>query len=554
MDTRDVIVVGSGGAGMTAALVAAKAGLDVLLVEKAAYFGGTTAWSGGGVWVPGNQLAKDAGLEDSADAAGRYVRELVGPTLRIDLLEAFLDAAPKMADFLQKNTAAQFELMRGFPDWRLEIEGSCRDGRLLGPLEYDGRELGERFAQLRPPLAEFNAPGGMMFALKDLGHIANATKSFKSFSHLSGLVFRYLLDRLQFPRGARLTMGNALVARLLRSALDAGVELWRSAAVVELQREHGRVSGVIVERDGLRIPISAKRGVVLAAGGFSADAEFRARHIPFAEHHVSLAAEGSTADGLRLALGVGGLMEENNLSNAGWVVMSLAEDGHGRQRKFPHLFMDRGKPGCIAVNHRGERFGNEAAMNLVEAMHASNSVPAHLICDRRFIKKYGLGLVRPGGFGLSTHLKLGYIKSAPSLAALAALIGADAAGLEAQVARANGHAAAGRDEDFGRGATPTDFAMGDRAHTPNPCLGPIETPPFYAVKIFPGDSTTTLGLRVDSKARVLGAGGHPILGLYAVGVDANSLWRGRAPANGANNTLSLTFGYIAGRSLGGANA
>lgn len=551
LDT-DVVVVGSGGAGLTAATVAALRGLRVVLVEKTAWFGGTTALSGGGIWVPGNALATRAGLAEAPGDAARYAREVVGPTLRGDLLDAFLAAAPRMVDCLQARTAVRFVLQRGFPDWHPGAGGFSPEGRLLVPQEYDGRELGRHFALLRPPLAEFNAPGGMMIGLGDMAHAANAAASLKSFLHMARLGARHAADRLRWPRGTRLTMGNALAARLLRSALDAGVTLWREAPMQRLLFEHGRAAGVVVRRNGAEATLRVCRGVVLASGGFSANEAMRRRHIPFADEHVSLVPEGNTGDGLAAAMAAGAGFDGGNLSNAGWVVVSVLRRPDGTVAKFPHLFLDRGKPGCIAVNRRGVRFGNESATNLVAPMHASGSVPAFLVCDHAFIRRYGLGLVRPGGWGLRRLTAAGYVIEAPTVEALAQRIGAPPAALAATVERFNAQAAVGIDDDFGRGADRADLALGDAAHWPNPCLGPLRTPPFHAVRIHPGDSTTTLGLRVDAEARVLDARDAPIPGLHAVGLDMNSLWRGRAPGNGANNTLGLTFGFIAANALADA--
>ncbi len=549
INETDVIVVGSGGAGLTAATVAARLGLQVLLVEKTGFFGGTTALSGGGIWVPGSALAAQAGIHEETGMASRYVHEVVGETLRSDLLDAFLDEAPRMVDFLQQYTAAQFLVQRGFADWHPAATGFSRDGRLLCPLEYDGRELGEHFSSLRWPLSEFNAPGGLMIGLGDMGHAANMTRSFASFKHMAKLALGYGVARLRYPRGTRLTMGNALAARLLRSAIDAGATLWRNTPMQRLLFERGRVSGVVVERDGQPLTVKARRGVVLASGGFSANAQMRRQYIPFADQHVSLVPEGNTGDGLNRALELGAQFDGVNLSNAGWVVVSVLREANGVLRKFPHLFLDRGKPGCIAVNARGQRFGNESTTNLVEPMHRSGSVPAHLICDDAFIHRYGLGLVRPGGWGLRRLVAAGYVIKADTLAALAERIGAPPAALTATVQRFNAQAISGVDDDFGRGKEKADHFMGDPTHQPNPCLGEIQRGPFYAVQIFPGDSTTTVGLRVDASARVLDEQDAPIPGLHAIGLDMNSLWRGRAPGNGANNTLGLTFGYIAARAL-----
>lgn len=558
MIEKDVIVVGSGGAGLTAALVAAHSGLDVLLLEKTRYFGGTTALSGGGIWVPCSPQARREGCKDSIEEAAGYVKEVVGESLRDDLLDRFLHNAPEMVRFLEETSAVKFALQAGFADWHPGAKGFKESGRLLSPLVFDGRTLGRRFQQLRPPLTEFNAPGGCMIGIGDMPHIANARRSLRSFMHIVKLLARFAVDRLRYSRGTRLTMGNALAASLLKSCVDAGVELWSEAAMGELVTEPSgespSVKGLTVIRGGETIQLRARRAVILASGGFSANEDMRRQFIPYADQHVSIVPEGNTGDGIARSLELGASFDGENISNAGWVVVSVHRSPEGELRKFPHLFMDRGKPGCITVNEAGQRFGNESVTNFVDAMHRSGSVPAYLICDHRFIKKYGLGLVRPGGIGLRRFLAEGYLQTGSTLEQLAENIGVAADKLVRTVERVNGFAERGRDEDFQRGENPSDFGFGDLAHTPNPCLGKIEQGPFYAVKVYPGDSTTTVGLRVDCEARVLGKGDRPISGLYAVGLDMNSLWRGKAPGNGANNTLGLTFGYIAARSAAASPA
>lgn len=546
----DVLVVGSGGAGLTAALVTAKQGLRVTLIEKTDLFGGTTAWSGGGIWAPCNSLARSEGVADSPELALSYLKQSIGPTIREDLAASYIENAPKMVDYLQAHTDVQFKLQSGFPDWYQEVPGALEGGRLLTPTNFNGLELGDYFDQLRPPLREFNAPGGVMIGLEDMPHIANVRRSLKSFRYIVGIIGRFLWDRLRHGRGTRLTMGNALVARLLKSCVTAGVTLKRNCAMERLLIENGAVRGAItVDSHSRNVEISCTRGVVLASGGFSANKQMREKFFPYADQHISLVNEGNTGDGINAALKLGASFDGENHSNAGWVVISKLEQPGGHTIKFPHLFMDRGKPGCIAVNAQGKRFGNEATTNLVEPMHRTGSVPAHLICDSSFIKKYGLGLVKPGGIGLKKLLGKGYILSAPTITELASIIEADAANLEATVSRFNSQAELGVDEDFGRGAEKENYDLGDMNHKPNPCLGPIENAPFYAVKIYPGNSTTTVGLRIDGEARVVATDNSPICGLYAAGLDMNSLWRGKAPGHGSNNGLSLTFGYIAGMSL-----
>lgn len=555
-DEFDVVVIGSGGGGLSAAVTAAKRGLDVLVVEKTEYFGGATALSGGGTWIPANSLAREQGISDSIDEARSYVEKVVGPNVRKDVLDAFLENAPAMLDFMRGNTEVDFWVAPFSPDYHPDEPGAAMDGRLLTPTAYDGKKLGQYFERLRPPLPEFNAPGGMMIDLPDMPHVLAPTGSFESAVHVARMIARTARDRLSgHSRGTRLTMGNALAGRLLRSALDAGVVLWSNTPMLRFERDGiGRISAVNVEREGRPCSIRVRRGAVLAAGGFSQNPEMRKQHIPYAEHHISLMPPGNTGDGIRAAVEAGAAMDEGNIQNAAWTVISLYPQRDGGMRRWPHLFLDRPKPGYIIVNSKGERFGDEASLNFVEAMHRDGAVPAHLVCDAAAIRKYGLGAVLPGGLRLKRMVKAGYVIAAPTLRALADRIGCDPDGLERTVARNNEYAQTGIDTDFGKGGNAFDRSIGDPAQTPNPCLGPIGIPPFYAVKVNPGDATTTLGLKVDARARVLDAEGNPVPGLYACGLDMNSLWRGVPPANGANNTLSLTFGFIAGRDLAGANA
>ncbi len=548
---KDVIIAGSGAAGLTAAVVAALGGLDVLLAEKTSFIGGASAFSGGGCWVPGSHLMAEAGFQDSKQDAVRYVQAIVGNWLKPEMLDAYLENAPRMLEFMLKETAVDYMIQPYSPDYQPEKSGARLDGRLLSPVPYDGRLLGEYFSLVRPPLAEFNAPGGMMLSLSDAPHALGMTKSFSSFLYMSRLLGGYAVQRLRYSRGTRLTMGNALVARLLRSALDAKVTIWINSPLRKLIVEDGRVAGAEVQsRGGLR-RVKARRGVVLATGGFSASAEWRAKYIPFPDMHQSLMPEGNTGDGLAMAVEAGGVLEPKNANNSIGTPISLLRKPDGTTVKFPHLYLDRPKPGCIAVDRQGRRFGNEASLDFVESMQNARAVPAWLICDHAFVRKYGLGLVYPGGFGLKRMLKAGYIRQASTMRELAKVLAIDADGLERSVSQANDYARTGDDPDFRKGASAFDRSMGDPMHNPNPCLGPISRAPFYAVEIFPGDATTTIGLRVTPHAEVLDKDDRAIPGLYANGLDMNSIWSGRPPANGVNIGLGMTFGYVIGRRLAG---
>lgn len=540
----DVVVVGSGGAGLSTALVSAQKGLSVLVVEKTQYFGGTTAISGGGIWVPGNHLALEAGLKDSPEDGFSYIEGLVEDRLRADILRTYVDNAHEMVRYMHDNTDVRFSLHDDQPDYYLDLPGAKTDGRVLDPVDFDGRQAPEDLVAIRPPLKEFNAPMGFMVGFPDIPHLMNAKKSIKSLFHVLKMVGRYVKDRISYPRGTHLTMGNALIARLMYSAQKAGVELQNNTAMTDLLTEDGKVVGVELEHNGVKTKVTAKKAVVLASGGFSQNEEMRKKFIPYPESHVSFLPEGNTGDGIAAAEKVGGGLEEGNYHNAAWAVLSVLKEPNGNVRKQPHVMLDRTKPGCIAVNDKGERFVNECAANFVEAMHDTASVPAHLVCDHKFIKKYGLGLVMPGGMGLGKMIKAGYVITAPTVEGLAEKIGADKNGLLETVKKHNTYAEQGKDPDFGKGDTEADTCWGDLEHSPNPCLGPIATGPYYAVKIFPGDGSTTLGLKVSDSAEVLDAEGNPVGGLYACGLDMNVLWRGREPSHGSYNGLSLTFGYV----------
>jgi succinate dehydrogenase/fumarate reductase flavoprotein subunit len=545
----DAIIVGSGAAGLTAAVSAAKRGLKVLVIEKTHWFGGTTAISGGGIWIPGNHFAAEAGIADSTDAARSYIHALVGDKLHGEVLNAYLQAGPEMLRFLEKNSDVQFALADHSPDWHQDIVGASKDGRLLRPLEYDAKKLKGWFAELRSPRAEFNAPGGFMIDLPDLPHLDNAKSSFKSFLYMAKLGLRFGWDKLRGqPRGTRLTMGNALAARLLKSAVDAGVTLRRDTAVTEIFSDAEGVTGLRVEGNGQFATLRARRGIVLATGGFSANEQLRRAYMPFPDQHISIMAGCNTGDGMNMGLDAGGSLDDENYANGVWSVVSTLKKEDGSTAIYAHL-IDMSKPGCIAVNKQGQRFGNEASQVFVEFMHNTGSVPAHIVADARFVKAYGLGMVFPGGMGLKKLLKAGYVVEAPTLAELATKIGVDPAGLVATAARMNEFAKTGKDLDFQKGDVALDRDMGDPKSGPNPCLGTVEKGPFYAVQIFPGDGSTTVGLRIDGMTRVLGRDGQPVKGLYAAGLDANSIWRGKAPAHGCNVGPAMTLGYIAGRSL-----
>jgi succinate dehydrogenase/fumarate reductase flavoprotein subunit len=545
----DVVVMGSGAAGLTAALVAAKAGNKVAVLEKAPHFGGTTAISGGGIWVPGSPQAKAAGVKDSVEVARDYVLGVVGNRAERALIEAYLNTGPEMVKWLAHNSHVEFLISPPSSDWYPEIPGAVDFGRLLAPTEYDGKKLGKNFDRLQKPRQEFNAPGGMMIDLFDLAYIARLPSP-GALWYMAKIALRFALDKKKLGRGSRLTMGNALVGRLLHSALDAGVDLYEATPVESLITVDGKVTGVRATVQGKSTEISAAKGVVLASGGFSANAEMRKAYIPFADQHVSILPYENTGDGIIVATASGAAMGAENHVNAVWAVVSKRTREDGYVERYAHL-IDMSKPGCIAVNKAGQRFGNEASVHFVEAMQATGTVPAHIIASAKSVKKYGMGLVLPGGGRMKEMLACGYMKTANTLAELATKIGVDAAGLLATAAKVNADATTGKDTQFGKGDTQIDIEIGDPKHKPNACFGRLGDGPYYAIEIFPGDGSTTVGVKIDEQCRVIGKDGMPIAGLWAAGLDANSIWQGKSPAHGCNVGPAMVTGYIAGKSMAG---
>lgn len=555
MIETDLLVVGSGAAGFSAALTASHAGLEVLMVEKEKQFGGTTAYSAGVIWIPGNRHGKALGIPDSKEQALTYLQHEAGNRLNLELANAFLDNCNPAVEFIENNTHVRYEAVPIWADYHPTKPGAAQGGRSLLPLPFDGRRLGRRFAELRAPLRTMMAFGGMMLGRNDLPHVFRMTRSAKSALHVAGMTARYAFDRLNHDRGTRLTNGNALIAALALSAEERGIDLWLGSPVVELMQRDGAVVGAIVQRNGERQEIRARRGVVLACGGFPADDELKRRyygHVRDGHKHRSAPPPGNRGDGIRLGQAAGGAIAEDVAFAAAWVPVSLVPQPDGSTLPFPH-FYERGKPGYIAVDACGRRFTNESASYhdfvpaMVDACRGRDETSCWLLCDHRAIRRYGMGAIGPAPLPLGPHLRNGYLVKAPSWTELAGRIGLDAASLKATIERFNANASRGEDPDFGKGTDAYHRFNGDPTHKPNPCLAPLVQPPFYAMKMIPGDIGTFLGLRVDGQARVLDLAGAPIRGLYAAGNDMTSVMGGTYPGAGITIGPALTFGYIAAR-------
>ena len=557
----DVLVVGSGAGGLSAAVTARKLGLDVVVAEKEALFGGATARSGGWLWIPCNPPARREGVPDTPEAARRYLQHEAGNHFDAPRVDAFLENGPRMVAFFEQETSLQFQLGPQFSDYHPDAPGGTPGGRSIVAAPFDGRELGAEIKRLRPPLREITFVGMMIGSGKELLHFFNVTRSARSAAFVARLLVRYGRDLARHGRAMRLTNGNALAGRLAKSAFDLGVPIWTGAPVTELIREDGRVVGAVVQRDGKPVRVLAARGVVLAAGGFPQDSARRKAmypHAPTGAEHFSPAPPGNTGDGLRLGEAVGAKAEDRYPNAAAWVPVSQVRHRDGTTGLFPH-FIDRAKPGVIAVTQAGKRFVNEANSyhDFVQAMVAATEGREHcawLLADHPTLRRYGLGFAKPGPLPLLPYLRSGYLLRGATLAELAGKAGIDAAALEQTVAEYNQHASRGEDPAFGRGSTAYNRYLGDPQVEPNPCVAPLVTGPFYALKLVPGDLGTFAGLRGDQHARVLDGAGQPIPGLYAAGNDLASIMGGNYPGGGITLGPAMTFGYIAAHHMAAQEA
>jgi succinate dehydrogenase/fumarate reductase flavoprotein subunit len=554
-EAYDVVVIGAGAGGMTAAAVAAAEGLSVLLIEKTEFVGGTTAWSGGMIWIPVNAKMKQAGLPDSQSDAADYLASTVPEAENADLRQTFLSRGPEAVDYLEANTEVRLQPVKVYPDYYPEKPGATAGGRVLEPLSFDGAGLGANFGRLRPPLPEFTVFGGMMVNRLDIPHLRKFGRSFRSTLRSLRLISQYALQRLRAPRGTTLHLGNALAARLYASLLARNVDVRFGTNVERLLIEDDAIRGMrIVDSSGARL-IVARKGVVLATGGFSHDASLREQFFPDGAGLVSATAPAGTGDGLHVAIAAGASMNTRVASPAYWVPASRFRRADGSEGVFPHTVTDRAKPGVIAVNSSGKRFVNEALSyhEFVLAMLRDGNDAAnrsfYLVCDRRFLWTYGLGRIQPFTLRLKRYVRSGELIEAPSIAALAYSIGVEKSALSTTLENYNAHALMGLDPEFGRGTSIYQRHLGDAGHRPNPCVAPIEQAPFYALRIYPADLGTAIGLNTDCHARVLKKDGTVMSGLYACGNDMGSIMNGNYPGPGITLGPALTFGYIAGRHL-----
>ncbi len=554
----DLLVIGSGAAGMTAAVVAATGGQRVLVLEKAEVVGGSTAYSGGVCWVPGSHLARRAGVDDGVERALVYLRACLGDRFDEVRLTRYLMLAAEAVEYLESHSEVAFLLRTTTPDYFSERDGGTAGGRALEVLPYDARALGPRLADVRTPPPEYLVLGGMMVTVTDANKILARYRSWDAFRHTISLVARYAQDRLAFRRrGTRLVVGNALAARFYASLLKLGVPVWRSTHVTRLLVEDGHVIGVSAVRDGQSIAIRARNGVVLATGGYPHSRSLRERYFTAGAPDYSATPESLTGDGIALALEAGAAMGPLPSTPAFWSPVSIVRRADGTHWNFPHLMMDRSKPGVIAVNALGERFVNESTNyhDFTQAMmrqeETTGSGAAFLVTSQQHLDRYCFGFSYPGAGWQRRLVDSGYMLRGDSLHVLASQMQVPVDRLSRTVERFDRDAASGGDPAFGKGSTPYNRCLGDPSHEPNPCLAPLGKGPYYAIALRAGDIGTCHGLHTDLDARVLDDSGAPIEGLYACGNDMNSVMAGLYPGPGITLGPAIAFGYAAARHAAG---
>jgi 3-oxosteroid 1-dehydrogenase len=559
----DVLVVGSGNGGMTAALCCYEMGAkDVLVIEKGEKYGGTSATSGGGIWVPCSHYSIAAGAQDSLAEAREYLRQTIPPeSVDPALLDAYLESGPEMLRFLHDRTRVRYESLAHYPDYYTDLPGSRQGHRSHEPAPVMMDELGPEAANLLPVHPMMRFLGRIGVTQVEAQVMAVQMKGWKNL--LGRMLWDYVTDfpwRFRNRLGRRLTCGSAGIARLRLSMMDRNIPLWRDAALVALIGDGDKVEGAVVDYAGKRLHIRAMRGVILAAGGFEKNQVMREDYLPKPTSTAwSAGVPTNTGDAIRAGLAVGARFRA---VDGAWWVTNMCVPGEDAPRL---AIMEKSYPGAITVNAQGRRIANEsqnymAYMKEAFAKHAAEhpSAPLYMVFDANFRKKYLVGPLmkssfRPDFMLPKIYYEKGFLAKSKTIAGLAQSMGIDAAGLEETVAAMNAYARTGKDLEFGRGDSAYDRYYGDPAVLPNPCLGPIDTPPFYAVRMELGDFGTHAGLDTDIDARVLDQSGRPIPGLYAVGNTAAAILP-TYPGPGSTLGPAMTFAYRAARRITGANS
>ncbi len=551
-ETVDLLVVGSGAGGMTAALAAHDRGARVLIIEKDGQYGGSTAMSGGALWIPNNHLMAEAEVEDSTEEARSYLQHKTAGVVSEERLEAYLKYSAEMALYLCEKTQVELQALPSYADYYPEAPGGKPGARTIEPKNLDARRLGKEFQRMREPHPMCLIMKRVAMTALQANTLLTRAPGWQKLVY--GMMFRYAVDfpgRLKSPRDRRLACGNALIGMLRLSLMDRDVPLWLNTPARELIIEEGRVTGVVAEQEGRTVTIRANKGVVLAAGGFESNEEMRETYLPSPTDAAwSSGSPYNTGDGIQMGIRAGAALDI--MDHAWWSPNALVP-GEDRARM---ILVERSLPRSVIVNRRGDRIVNEAApyIDIVYAMYEKNtpeapSVPAYLIFDGEFRKKYPCGPVLQSAqqpdWMVPKALKEGYLVKDKTLAGLAEKMGIDPQGLEETAKKIGEYAITGKDPDFQKGDSIYDRYYGDPTVTPNPCLGPLDKPPFYGVVVHAGDLGTKGGLKTDARARVLTEAGEAIPGLYAIGNCSASVMGHTYPGAGSTIGPAATFGYVA---------
>ncbi len=548
----DVLVVGTGAGGMTAALKAHDEGGRVLVIEKTDQYGGSSAMSSCLLWLPNNHLMPELGIDDSADDAMTYLRGTTKGAVAEARLEAFVARGPEMLRYLVDQTQVEVVGLPEYPDYYPGIEGSKPGGRSVEPAHFNAKLLGDDFLAMRSQNLQMQVMGRLGMTAVEARMVLTGQPG--GIALFAKLIFKYCFDipwRFRSKRDRNPSGGNALIGMLRMSLRDRDVPIWLKTPARDLLIDDGRVVGLEVEREGRSFRIRAARGVIFAAGGFEGSQPMRDKYLPNPTR-AEWTCGNSYNTGEVIQMGIKAGAAVDLMDDAWWGPTSVVP-GEEQARM---LVIEKSLPGSILVSQQGKRFVNEAApyVDIVNAMYAHHSdadscIPAYFVFDATYRKKYMCGPVLQGSatpdWMVRKFFRDGYMKKADTLEDLAAQLGVDAEGLRDSVERNNEYARTGVDLDFQRGDNIYDQYYGDAKVEPNPCLGPIEKAPFYAIEAFAGELGTKGGLLVDERARVLTTGGEPIPGLYAIGNCSSAVMGRSYPGAGATIGPAATFGYIA---------
>jgi 3-oxosteroid 1-dehydrogenase len=557
----DVLVMGSGGAGLCAAIRGHDLGLDVLVAEKGSTWGGSTAMSGGAVWIPANSSMRDKGIEDSEADGVKYIKHLTGGKVADDFIETFVREGNRMVEYLEANTQLELEALDFYPDYHPEDPGGRAGGRSLEPAAFDGARLGELFATLHEPYPPALIMGKFMMTIPTARGLLQPGLKPKMIM-VTGMAKYAMRAGKRKKTGGRdpfLSMGQALMAALGASLNDRKVPMWLDSPVLELVSEGGRVTGAVVRHDGKDVRVEARKGVVVAAGGFERNGEMRKQYqrSPI-EGDWTVGNYDNTGDGIVAGQKVGAKLDTELMREAWWMPATMPPG----QRYHNVLMIEKSLPHGIFVNRDGKRFVNEGESynDLIIDTYEQDAkdhatIPAWFVVDKTYRSRFNIGPVLPSMVMPDKKLPEGWrpgdgwLHKADTLDELAASIDVDPVALKATIDRFNGFAKTGVDEDFHRGESANDRYYSDPRAKPNPTLGPIETAPFYAVPMVPSDLGTKAGLITDIHGRVLDEAGTPIAGLYAAGNSASTVMGTRYAGAGATIGPAMVFGFLSAETI-----